>query len=407
MRSSLIALAGIAACYSPSAPSGARCNERDECPGDQVCNLATGICDDPAQPGVDGSLDPDAEDSLCDPTEELVDGACTIPITQDAPAIAVSPAGCDTQQANNSRSVGIDAGNRIYVAVRCGAMDEVFVATSDDGGATVNAPVPLAIASADHVAVRGGPRKVAYVAVSGMTGVSIAVTTDGGLTWTSQVLTNDPVDDNFGVSVVSRGDSVWVAAELANVRVWRNATRGTGAFESTDEGLNGSVFGELLVEQTSGTMWIAGDTPALHLKRSTDGGIMFGSRIDPGAMYNFSEWAIGNGTIFVSGSQNTFTRIPTDDPTMDMQANATLPDIAAQGRALAAGLDNSLYIANQRANGNAITVLHVAPGAEAATATRDVGTGTGPAIAVGTGTVVPYAFTETATMTVKLGVFVF
>lgn len=397
----------VTACYSPSPPSGVPCSSNDQCPNGQDCNLDTGICNGPP---IEGDVDaptvipPDAS-GTCDPTEVFVDGACTIPIAVEVAPYAVSAPDCDTQDPSNSRSVGIDAGNRIYAAFRCGATNAVFVATSHDGGVTAAAPLPIPIADANHIAVRGGPRKVAYVGVSGGEGVAIAVTTNGGLTWNSQVLTTAVPDGNFGVSVVAAGDSVCVAAEIgSSIRVWRNTARGSGTFDSVDVPMN-PVYGEMILDPATGDVWAVGDDPNLHLRKSVDGGATFGGESNPTGQYHYSEWAIGDATVFVTGAdENTFTRIPTSNPGMSTLVTANLPAAGPRGRVIAAAPDNSIYIATQPVGGGALEVLRFAPGASISTS-RALGTGTGPSLVVGPGATLPFVFTESASTKIQLGVF--
>jgi len=211
-------------------------------------------------------------------------------------------------------------------------------------------------------------------------------------------------DEGWGVSLAAAGSSVFVAAQIGgDIRVWRNASSGTGSFAAVDVAFS-SVFGELVANPATGEVWLGGDTPQLHVRKSADGA-SFAATVDPPGSYGYSEWALGGGGLFVTGSAGTFTRISLADPTMAAPFAATLPSAVARGRALAVAPDETVYVASQ-ASGNAVTIHRFAPGSATGTS-RAVAGATGPHVVAGPGTAAPYVFTDMATTKVMLGVAVF
>lgn len=397
-----------AGCFAPEIATGIPCSSTQQCPAGQVCDLATNRCEDMAGAGIDAGVDaPPVDTAACEPGEVLVGDACSIPLATEVAPAPASAADCDTGDANNGRAVAIDGGNRLYVAFRCGATRAGFVAVSSDGGATVGMPVPLGVTGIDRIAILGGPRKHAFIALAGSDGVAFARTDDGGATWSTQPLDAMTPDAGWGISLAAAGSSVFVAAKLGTTtRVWRNTAAGVGAFASTDVGFD-TVFGELVADPASGAVWLAGDTPSLRVRKSTDGAATFAAQVQPPGSYNFSEWALGGGGLFVTGtSADTFTRIALADPTTTAPVAANLPSAVARGRALAVAPDETVYVANQGSNG-ATTILRFAPGSATGASRAVSAAGAGPHVVAGPGTAAPYAFTDTGTKKVMLGVAVF
>lgn len=62
MRSWLVALLGMTACYAPTVPQGAPCQRTDECPGDQLC--VAGACARPGSLPADASDDAPADAAM-------------------------------------------------------------------------------------------------------------------------------------------------------------------------------------------------------------------------------------------------------------------------------------------------------------------------------------------------------
>ncbi|MFN0252307.1 MAG: hypothetical protein ACKV2T_35860 [Kofleriaceae bacterium] len=396
MRWGAIVLVVVAACFAPVAPTGVPCSERGTCPSGQFCELATNICRPTSDAGGEDA-------SPCDPTETLANGECVVPITQEVAPTAISPAQCTTPDSSNSRSVGIDRSHRIYAAFQCGAADDMFVATSADGGATAMLQ-PLGVAGVRSIAVAGGPRKVAYVATAGSQGVVVAITADGGASWMLQTLDPMTPDGNFGIWAAVVGDSVYIAAKrMSSVRVWRNATRGVGAFDVTDVTIN-AFYGGMVADAQTGDVWVTGDTPDLHVRRSQDGGATFEPELDPSVSYTYSTWSLAGGYIFVTGSdQSTFSKLATSDPLMVTTVTASLPAAVSRGRTIAAGADESVLIGIEDV-ADAVTLIRFPPGATAGT-TRMIGAGTGPSVVAGPNTTAPFVYTTANE--VRLGVFVF
>jgi hypothetical protein len=174
-----------------------------------------------------------------------------------------------------------------------------------------------------------------------------------------------------------------------------------GVFNVVDVAI-AHVFGDMIVDPQDGTVWVTGDTPQLHVRKSVDGGATFGAVIDPMASYNTSDWAINAGTIFAAGSQNTFTRIEAANPNNVTTVSAMLPTVTGRGRALAAAADGALYVASQPSSGD-FALQRFAAGSTSATP-RMPGAGTGPSVVAGPGAVAPFVFTDSATNKVMLGV---
>ena len=398
----------IAGCYDPTIVAGVPCSERGTCPGGQICDVDTHVC---GRSSVDASVDGNPVDGspdgpACGPHQDLVGSLCVTRIEPVGPTPIGAP-GCSTGDANVTHAVGLDRSRRIYVGFTCGATGDGTVVVSTDSARSTALPHVIGT-GVTAIAVAGGPPGVGYAATTGSQGISVAVTQDGGASWATQALDTLVSSSNFGVAVAAVNDTVYVAAQVGpGIRVWRNANRGLGAFQVTDVTLS-IVFADMVVDPQTGAVWVVGDSPSLHLRKSSDGGATFDPEIAPApaGTYNYSDWTLGGGAIFVTGStQTTFTRVPTATPTTSTTPGTMLPAVVTRGRAIAATPDEAVLIANQPST-NALTLQRFAPGATTGTS-MPLGTGTHPSILPGPGTSAIYVFTDAATNQLQLGVVAF
>jgi hypothetical protein len=63
---------------------------------------------------------------------------------------------------------------------------------------------------------------------------------------------------------------------------------------------------DLVFDVRLGTFAVVADSPTFHVRVSSDAGVTFASEVNPPGSEFFSDWAIGNGTIFVSSFSGAF-----------------------------------------------------------------------------------------------------
>lgn len=247
--------------------------------------------------------------TVCRATERFcIMGTCMMPPSTVPPQTISAMMSCTTAESTTGRKVAVDAGGNFYAVMLCGTT--VYASRSTDGGISWSAPATVGLTSAAEVTVAGGPAGVAYVAMVDLMGAAVLVrTTDSGATWSPSTTLpggTGMVMMSQGISIATRADALWVATSgtgpMPGLRVWRNITRGTGPFPFVDVMMS-AVFFDVLVEQSSGTVWVTADDPMLHLRRSTDGGATFLPEGTPpmGDVF-FSDWTMADGAIFTAGA---------------------------------------------------------------------------------------------------------
>ncbi|HEY0195570.1 MAG TPA: hypothetical protein VGC42_30865, partial [Kofleriaceae bacterium] len=135
------------------------------------------------------------------------------------------------------------------------------------------------------------------------------------------------------------------------------------------------AFFDLVFDVRLGTLAVVADTPAFHIRTSQDAGVTFAPEVDPPGVEYYSDWAIGNGTIFVaggpSGSTTALYQIPSAAPTTST-ATAGLPAVVvAQSRAITADDLGDAFVATQL-GGAGVQLDRLAAGAAAFDAPRAI-----------------------------------
>ena len=99
--------------------------------------------------------------------------------------------------------------------------------------------------------------------------------------------------------------------ESGVVWIHRNLARGTGTWTMSPTGLQG-VFGDVRVDRGTGDIWAMADDPNVKFEKYARGqlsvkGVSNATKINPFATHYCSTYALANGKIFISGSNNNFS----------------------------------------------------------------------------------------------------
>jgi cysteine-rich repeat protein len=316
--------------------SAGTCSNINSC-GDGVVELALGeSCDDGNTVNGDG----------CDAT-------CHVePFTNTGPVKISGDLACTTATANAARKIAVDGSGTIYAALKCGTNAEVAVST--DRGQSFSAPLGLLTVAPPfailEVAAATGPSGVAYVGIMLNNGqVFLTTTQDRGTTWSAPASLGAAVSA-AGLSLQSFNDDVYVGfSSPGGVSVLRNHNRGIGPFAVTQVAMAVAFF-DLLFDIRLGTLAVCADSPAFHVRVSSDAGVSFAAEVNPPGFEFFSDWAIGNGQIFVSGTATNSPLlfvIPTSNVSTST-AIAGLPAVSSpQTRSLAADDAGNAFVASQ------------------------------------------------------------
>jgi cysteine-rich repeat protein len=236
------------------------------------------------------------------------DSACHVePFETVAPIKISASLSCTTAVANAARKIAVDGSGTIYAVMKCGTAAAVVVST--DRGHSYSAPLDLSAAlpnapvTISQVAVASGPSGVAYVGLMLNTGaIYLRTTQDQGASWGSAVSVGLATSTSSGLSLQSFNDDVYVGFSMTGgVNVGRNHHRGVGAFDLTPVAMSIAFF-DLLFDAVHGTLAVCADTPTFHIRVSDDAGVSFNAEVKPPGSEYYSDWAIGNGKIFVSGT---------------------------------------------------------------------------------------------------------
>ncbi len=310
------------------------------------------------------------------------DASCQAePFVTTTPVDVSGALGCNTGVANAARKIAVDGSGTVYGVMQCGSGSRVVV--SHDRGFTFSAPLDLsadlpdAASGVAQTAVNSGPSGTAYVAIMLNTGaVYLRTTHDGGATWGAPNPAGSATSTSSGLSLESFNDDVYVGFSVSGgVGVARNHTRGDGAFDLTPVGMSIAFF-DLLYDVVTGTLVVAADTPGFHIRASVDAGVSFAGEVNPPGQQYYSDWAIGNGSVFAvgvnlgsSGNATLLYKIPTSDLTTSV-AIGGLPAISgAQTRAVAADAGGNAFVTSGL-NGGGVQLDRLASGAGAFDAPR-------------------------------------
>ncbi|MGC3998495.1 MAG: putative Ig domain-containing protein [Anaeromyxobacter sp.] len=337
-------------CGDGSVDAGEACDDGNTVANDG-CNATcqAEVCGDGVvQPGIGEQCDDGNTVS-----GDHCDAVCQTELFQTRPPQVVSGAlACSSVGSNSSRMVGVDEGQNVYVLMNCGA---VHVAVSRDRGAAYSPPEDLstgAVAPVSQAAVAGGPAGVAYAVFQASSGhVFLRTTHDAGATWSAPLQLSQVPAPNVSVSIAASGEDVYVAwyANGGTMTVAHNHARGQGAFSLTPVAM-ALTYHDVLLDPDTRQVFAVSDTPVLRVRASTDQGATFAAvEMPPGQQY-YSDWALGNGTIFVVGSYGSTSlhRIPVT-ALGTSTAIAGLPANTAPGnfRAVAADRAGNAYVTSQ------------------------------------------------------------
>jgi cysteine-rich repeat protein len=320
------------------------------------CSLGSGVCGD-------GLVQFDNSEECDDGNTTDGDGcdsSCISEPFQTTPPVDVTQTingnlQCTTAVANAARKIAVDSSGTIYAVMDCQSVGTLV--TSLDRGATFTAPIDLSTATGApilQIAVASGPSGVAYVAMMD-TNVNVwfRVSTDSGATWSAPVLLGGGASSSAGLSLQSFNDDVYVGwAAGGGIQVARNHARGVGTFDLTAVGMS-VVFFDLLYDVVSETLVVAADDPAFHIRASIDNGVTFANEVNPPGDEFFSDWAIANNQIFVSGTNlggigaTGVYVIPTSALTTSTFV-AGLPNVnTSQSRSVSADAEGNAFVSSQ------------------------------------------------------------
>jgi hypothetical protein len=241
----------------------------------------------------------------------------------------------------------------------------------------LSADLPDAPVTVSQVAIAAGPSGVAYVAMMLNTGaVHLRTTQDGGDTWGAAVSVGAAWSTSSGLSLAAFNDDLYIGFSTSGgVAVARSRDRGVGTFDITPVEMTIAFF-DLLFDPATESLAVCADTPTFHVRVSNDAGATFGAEVNPAGQEFYSDWAIGNGTLFVSGvnlggsgDAATLYLIPLSDPTIS-DAVGGLPVVStAQTRSLAADTTGNAFVLSQL-DGGGVQLDRLAAGASAFDAPR-------------------------------------
>jgi cysteine-rich repeat protein len=353
----------------------------DRCTGPFHGTCSTGECTNINACG-DGFVELELGESCDDGNTVDGDGCdshCHVePFETTAPVKISGDLSCTTAVANAARKIAIDGSGTIFAVMQCGATADVAVST--DRGRTFSDPLDLSTglgtAGVAQVAVASGPSGVGYVAIMLTSGqVFLRTTQDKGATWSAGALIGTAASTTAGLSLASFNDDIYLGFRSpTGVSVARNHHRGTGAFDITDVAMSIAFF-DLGFDVRLGTLVVSADTPAFHIRTSSDAGITFAPEVNPPGSAFFSDWAIGNGTIFVAGltpgPTSTLYLIPSSAPTTSTPITGLPAESVPQTRSVAADDAGNAFVATQL-NSAGVQLDRLAAGATAFDAPRSI-----------------------------------
>jgi cysteine-rich repeat protein len=332
----------------------------------------------------------------CDDGNATDDDGCSSTCYAD-PFVTVAPVKisadmtCTTSVANAARKIALDSSGNVYAVMKCGT--SAYVVVSNDRGASYSAPLDLSVDLPDapvtvsQVAVASGPSGVAYVGMMLNTGlVYLRTTQNRGATWSAAAVVGTAASTSAGLSLQSFNDDVYIGfSKSGGVNVARNHNRGTGAFELTPVNMS-IVFFDLLYDIVQQTLVVAADTPTFHIRASSDGGASFATEANPAGSEFYSDWAIGNGKIYCSGTSGgnaALLYVVASDALGTSTTISGLPIVtAAQTRSLAADASGNAFVASQLDAGAGVQLDRLANGATTFDTARPISaTGGSPIVA--------------------------
>lgn len=289
---------------------------------------------------------------------------------------------CNLAASNTGRKAPVDQLGRFYVAMLCA--NEVYVAVSDDGGLTWSPPQATGILHATEVALEGGAGGIAYLAAIQAGELVLSGTTDGGHSWTpARSLDTFVVDSE--VSMDAHQGTLYIAVSApGSLRVLTGRDGVDGPFGITDV-IQENAFHDIVVDKITGLVLLVSETPLFHVRVSTDGGVTFGPEYNPPGMAVVSDWAGSNGVLLGVGTVaggNVVHVISAHLPGFSTTVG-NLPEMMMNpgGRAIDADANGNAYVVSALDDGS-IQLDRLVYNASAVDAddARLLGTGGSPAI---------------------------
>lgn len=329
----------------------ASCVDEDECAlGTDNCSAAADCLNQPWNPGNPGFS--------CQCRGGFVgDGVtCTalppMPTfeTRSPTTLSAALAGCTTAIPRRGRKIAVDPFGALYVVVLCSG-GTANVTVSVDGGATWSPPQPVG-SNVSDAAVLGVAAGRAVVGMT-LTGGDVVVrqTVDFGMSWQPPRMIFGGADVVPGISLATDGFDVLVGLHPTSggYRVQRSMGPELLAFSGVDT--PSVAFGDVLVNpQSPSQVFAVGDTSALHVSESNDGGQSFAAEVLPPATQELSDWAIGGGFIYAAGQRNDVARMPVSAlATVDIGGG--LVDAMGGERTIVVGGDGTAYVAYTGSSG--------------------------------------------------------
>lgn len=378
---------GDGTCGVADVPDGQSCCgllPAERCVGEFHGTCSAGVCTNINSCG-NGFIELELGESCDDGNTADGDGcdaSCQVEPFETTPPVKISgELSCTTALANAARKIAIDSSGTIYAVMRCGA--GAHAAVSLDRGRSFSAPLELSSGlgvpspSVDQVAVATGPSGTAYVAILLSNGqVFLRISHDRGASWSAAAAIGTAASTSAGLSLAAFNDDLYIGFRSAvGISVARNHARGAGPFALTSVAMSVAFF-DLVFDVRRGTLAVTADTPTFHVRTSEDAGETFAAEVAPPGSQYFSDWAIGNGTIFVTG-----TRLASPDNSTGLFAIpsaapgtssfvAGLPSVSAsQTRTISADDQGNAFVASQL-DGGGVRLDRLAAGASAFDAPR-------------------------------------
>jgi len=288
------------------------------------------------------------------------DASCLAePYTTIPPVLLSGAMSCTTSIASATSKVAADSDGRFYAVFRCGSSGYVVVST--DRGQTFSSPFDLTAQVSgpalqiSQIAVATGEVGTAYVVLELTTGeILLRTTSDFGATWSPTRSLGNASNTSSGVSLRAFNDDVFIGFETAGgVAVHRSSDQG-GAFTSSLAPLVTADF-DLVHDVRLRTVAVAASSPpSFRIRLSPDGGQTWATEVNPPGQEFFSDWAISNGQLFVSGTNigilgnsTQLYVIPTSAPTTSAAISGLPLVTTTQSRSLTADAAGNAYVSSQ------------------------------------------------------------
>jgi cysteine-rich repeat protein len=290
------------------------------------------------------------------------DSNCLAEAYTTTTAVLISGAlNCTTGVASSTHKVAVDSDGRIYAVFMCGTSG--FTVISTDRGQTYSSPTDLTAPPGggtelqiSQIAIGTGEVGTAYAALLLTSGnIVLRTSTDFGTTWGPLVPIGTASNTSSGLSLDAFNDDVYIGFETSNgVSVFHSRDQAS-SFTSSLAPLTTADF-DLTYDIRTRTVAVAASSPpSFRVLISNDMGQTWSTEVNPPGQEFFSDWAMSNGQLFVSGTNigilgnsTQLYVIPTSSPTTST-AISGLPQVTTlQSRSLTADAAGNVYVCSQR-----------------------------------------------------------